>query len=188
MRKCIKCGTEKQIHLFRRNGKYYRHTCLECCNAPFRTGKPNSGRFQKGNKPIKGFQKNHKPWNVGIPHTDEVIEKIRQKTIARGKGRYCWKAKEWARRVKERDAYKCQDCGSGLRIVAHHVIPWKESEELRYELNNGKTLCQLCHTKLEGYRKGHKPSQETLEKMRNSHKGQKPWNKGLKNTVKNHGD
>jgi hypothetical protein len=178
MRKCIKCGEKKEIELFRRNGRYYKHTCLECCNSPFRTGKVNTGRFKKGIKPINGFKKNHQPWNVGIPHTAEVIEKIRLKTIARAKGRYTWKSKDWAKRVKERDGYKCQECGSELRIHAHHIVPWKESEELRFDINNGKTLCQLCHTKLEGYRIGHKPTEETLEKMRTSHKGQRAWNKG----------
>lgn len=55
--------------------------------------------------------------------------------------------KQWVRKVKYRDGWKCrifsQDC-SGYLIV-HHISGWAEYLELRYEINNGITLCQAHH-------------------------------------------
>lgn len=31
------------------------------------------------------------------------------------------------------------------RLEAHHILNWKQYPELRYELNNGITLCQSHH-------------------------------------------
>ena len=55
--------------------------------------------------------------------------------------------KIWMRKVKNRDDWKCQisnsNC-SGL-LEAHHILPWAKFPELRYELNNGITLCRFHH-------------------------------------------
>ena len=53
----------------------------------------------------------------------------------------------WRKMVKERDGGKCRinnrDCNSQLH--AHHILNWKEYPELRYEINNGITLCHAHH-------------------------------------------
>lgn len=55
--------------------------------------------------------------------------------------------KEWSRDVKNRDGWKCRisngDCSG--QIVAHHILPWRDYENLRYEPNNGITLCRFHH-------------------------------------------
>lgn len=55
---------------------------------------------------------------------------------------------EWKRNVFKRDNYTCQDCGqkSG-NIRAHHVKQFCFYPELRFDLDNGKTLCETCHNK-----------------------------------------
>lgn len=54
--------------------------------------------------------------------------------------------KEWRTSVYERDNYTCQCCGAyGGRLNAHHLIPFADCEELRYDVNNGITLCVNCH-------------------------------------------
>lgn len=57
--------------------------------------------------------------------------------------------KEWRKRVWERDGYKCQilnkDCNG--RIEAHHILRWSDHPNLRYETNNGITLCRFHHPK-----------------------------------------
>jgi len=59
---------------------------------------------------------------------------------------------DWRRKVFERDDYTCQDCGEkGIKLSAHHIVGWKEDENLRYELSNGKTLCHECHKKTDNY-------------------------------------
>ena len=57
--------------------------------------------------------------------------------------------REWSNSVKKRDEYKCkidnQDC-KGI-LESHHILSWKDNPELRYELNNGITLCHFHHPK-----------------------------------------
>lgn len=55
--------------------------------------------------------------------------------------------KEWKRKVYERDSWKCrmnnEECKG--RIEAHHILSWNDYPELRYNINNGITLCQAHH-------------------------------------------
>ena len=55
--------------------------------------------------------------------------------------------KQWKRAVWLRDNFKCKiankDCKG--RIEAHHVLVWRDYPELRYEINNGITLCHAHH-------------------------------------------
>lgn len=54
---------------------------------------------------------------------------------------------EWRKNVWIRDGFKCKisngDCSG--RIEAHHILNWSEFVELRYEINNGITLCHAHH-------------------------------------------
>lgn len=56
--------------------------------------------------------------------------------------------KEWRKNVYQRDNYKCQYCGSKEKLNAHHLKSWKKYPELRYDINNGITLCEKCHIQL----------------------------------------
>jgi endogenous inhibitor of DNA gyrase (YacG/DUF329 family) len=47
--------------------------------------------------------------------------------------------------VKKRDGYECVNCGSSNHIHAHHKVHWGEDEALRYDIDNGLTLCTNCH-------------------------------------------
>lgn len=55
--------------------------------------------------------------------------------------------REWRMNVYRRDNFKCkifnQDCVG--RIEAHHILRWADHPELRYEINNGITLCHFHH-------------------------------------------
>ena len=62
--------------------------------------------------------------------------------------RYSSNARLWTRRVYQRDKYTCQECGQvGGELNAHHVKSWAEFPELRYDLDNGITLCASCHAR-----------------------------------------
>lgn len=58
----------------------------------------------------------------------------------------------WRKSIFERDLYTCQCCGvkSGVgnkvELNAHHIKNWKDNEDLRYDTDNGITLCDKCHT------------------------------------------
>jgi hypothetical protein len=54
---------------------------------------------------------------------------------------------EWAVAVKNRDGWKCKISDNNCfgRLESHHILRWKDYPELRYEVNNGITLCQFHH-------------------------------------------
>lgn len=57
--------------------------------------------------------------------------------------------REWSLSVKKRDLWKCRiaDINCNGRLESHHILSWKDNQELRYEINNGITLCHAHHPK-----------------------------------------
>jgi hypothetical protein len=55
--------------------------------------------------------------------------------------------KQWRLKIYRRDNYKCRidNCDCKGRIIAHHILSWTKFPELRYNINNGITLCQFHH-------------------------------------------
>ncbi len=52
----------------------------------------------------------------------------------------------WVRSVFERDNYICQMClKKGGDLNAHHLKSFTDHPELRFDVNNGQTLCIPCH-------------------------------------------
>lgn len=169
--------------------------------------KPNSSWFPKGHKPKAPFKKGMTPWNKGkkMPpwvgkavrdrcrgkkHTLEHRENQRQaqlkrwSTIEKSNGRRGVKSRTWSKNIIERDGNKCTKCGSAEKLHAHHIVPWNESEDLRFDLDNGITYCKSCHTKEElknkkrRTNKGFKFTEEQKKRLSEAHMGQKAWNKG----------
>jgi len=62
--------------------------------------------------------------------------------LERGTSQY----KEWRKQVFERDNYTCQCCGSyGGKLNAHHKENFSNNHDLRFDIDNGITLCKNCH-------------------------------------------
>lgn len=67
--------------------------------------------------------------------------------------------KEWHRKVFERDEWTCKECGvrscKGKAVILHadHIKPFAFYPELRFDLNNGRTLCIDCHRKTDTYKR-----------------------------------
>jgi phage gp16-like protein len=90
-----------------------------------------------------------------LPHPPEKV--------LRGERHYNWKGgitpenakirssvemAAWRRAVWQRDDYTCQMCGSrGGDKHADHIRPFALHPELRFDLDNGRTLCVPCHHK-----------------------------------------
>lgn len=55
---------------------------------------------------------------------------------------------KWRNKVFKRDNYTCMCCGDdkGGNLQAHHIINFSENESLRYDIQNGITLCKKCHS------------------------------------------
>lgn len=52
----------------------------------------------------------------------------------------------WREAVFFRDNYTCQTCGArGGRLQADHILQWKNHPDKRFDLSNGRTLCESCH-------------------------------------------
>jgi hypothetical protein len=68
-------------------------------------------------------------------------------------GYYSFEYKEWRKAVFERDEYTCKECGvSGVYVTAHHIKSFAQYPELRFDLKNGVTLCEECHSKTDNYK------------------------------------
>lgn len=101
--------------------------------------KPWAGKFltEEGRRKIRECQLGEKAhsWKGGIT---PVHEKIRNSL----------EYKAWRKSIFERDDYTCQWCSfRGGYIEAHHIKPFAHYPELRFELDNGTTLCRDCHNK-----------------------------------------
>lgn len=54
--------------------------------------------------------------------------------------------KHWRAAVFARDNYTCCLClRRGGKIEAHHIQPFSTHKELRFDVNNGMTVCKPCH-------------------------------------------
>lgn len=67
--------------------------------------------------------------------------------------------KIWRRGIFERDNYTCVWCGDrqkkGHKVILHadHIKPFAYFPELRFAIDNGRTLCVDCHKKTDSYLK-----------------------------------
>jgi hypothetical protein len=66
--------------------------------------------------------------------------------------RMSFEMKQWRVAVFKRDDYRCLDCGiKGGDIHADHIYPFAYFPRLRFDLNNGRTLCVECHRRTPTY-------------------------------------
>jgi hypothetical protein len=74
-------------------------------------------------------------WKGGISNIYQII---------RSSSQYV----KWRRAVLVRDNYACLECGRRDDLEAHHIKPFATHPELRFEVDNGETLCYYCHRKV----------------------------------------
>jgi 5-methylcytosine-specific restriction endonuclease McrA len=62
--------------------------------------------------------------------------------------------KNWRIAVFTRDNFTCQNCEQiGNKLEAHHIHSFAKHKELRFDANNGITLCPPCHILADEYRR-----------------------------------
>jgi 5-methylcytosine-specific restriction endonuclease McrA len=120
------------------------------------------------NKGTKGVMKS---WNKGTKGKWKLTEEQRRKkseNARRGERHHSWKGgvkaehlrirhsleyKLWREAIFKRDNYTCIWCGDsrGGNLNADHIKPFALYPELRFALDNGRTLCITCHKTTETY-------------------------------------
>lgn len=80
------------------------------------------------------FGEGHYCWNPNLTDEDRQLRKARTR-----------KMKNWSLDVFKKDNFTCQICESYKNLNAHHLCSWDMYPELRYDINNGVTLCIHCH-------------------------------------------
>lgn len=156
LKNCAYCSEE---YLGRKRTQY----CSRRCGALGRPARPaNTGSFKVGQT----------PWNAGQAvsgmsgkrHAPETKEKMRNSSSghlgSNWKGgvtdenyriRRSRKYADWRAAVFIRDNYSCQECGArsaaGCRVIlnADHIKPFAFYPDLRFDVDNGRTLCEPCH-------------------------------------------
>jgi hypothetical protein len=91
-------------------------------------------------------------------------------TEERERGRFFTEYKQWRTQVYLRDKFTCQCCGDskGGNLNAHHLDSWDWCKDLRFEISNGMTLCDLCHDDFHGiYGFGNNTKEQWIEYMDN---------------------
>jgi len=60
--------------------------------------------------------------------------------------RNSFKCKEWKNKVFVRNDWTCQKCKRrGVELQAHHILIFSQFPKLKFDINNGITLCKNCH-------------------------------------------
>lgn len=118
-----------------------------------------------------------------VNHSEEVVEAKRQRQLGKKRGplseqhrfnlsraqpnyghkqltntneaaRKSVEYKIWREKVFARDDYTCQICNMrGGRLNADHIKPFALFKDLRYDTDNGRTLCIDCHKRTPTYGK-----------------------------------
>lgn len=99
------------------NAVIYNFTCRKCENEKV-------GLQKRG--------ENNRFWRGGISGENNIL-------------RQRFEYKNWRTNVYERDRYTCQCCGKQGKLNVHHVYPFSDYKDLRYNVDNGITLCVDCH-------------------------------------------
>ena len=100
-------------------------------------------------------------------HDPEFVLKVSlARNVPSGKGHWNWKggatplnqrtrtsrdSNAWKLAVLHRDEYRCRICKNKDNLEAHHINSWAEFPEDRFILENGLTLCKICHKNYHDY-------------------------------------
>lgn len=149
---CFRCGKPLR-------GRWQKKFCsLSCCS---RTPKTEEGLRRIGDatrkrqleRPLRYWLGKKRLSMTGEKHY--LWKKERDDLTERKRLRNSTEYSVWRKSVFERDNFTCVFCGirsgQGRAVIlnADHIKPFAFFPELRFALDNGRTLCKPCHLKTE---------------------------------------
>ena len=159
-RTCQQCGkqftkTPKDTYAYFRTRKF----CGAGCHAASKRGKAFTPNLQV---PLScaqcGAAFTAAPWQIkagrrfcgpacGVAYHDRGITAVSKRI------RMSAEMREWRLAVFERDDWTCQECGvrGGVVLNVDHIKPFAYFPELRFDVDNGRTLCEPRHRETETY-------------------------------------
>lgn len=132
-------NTSNMHHAAWNKGKGGKTTCV--CGKIFDA---SPSKIKRGGKSCSMacrdmFGEKNGAWKGGVTTQNALIRKSK-------------KYKEWREAVFKRDFHTCQLCGKyGGDMNADHIRPFALCPELRFVVDNGRTLCVVCHRKTDTY-------------------------------------
>lgn len=115
--------------------KYCSHLCHNRAMSQAGEGHHNFGRVREDLRQ----ERNHQ-WRGGVTRSNDMQRRSPKYRI-------------WRDKVFARDNYTCQHCGTtNTYVTAHHIKSFADFPELRFDIDNGITLCESCHEKTDTYK------------------------------------
>lgn len=158
-KRCLNCEAWYIVPVYSRraNSKY----CSLSCTTTYRNKTNNPAKLPEVAEKIR-LSRLGKP---SYKRTNKTIAKMRDsisgprhwnwqggKTKESIKLRNSWEYKQWRTAVYQRDNYTCTTCGKKhCYLNADHIKTWAHYPELRFNVNNGRTLCVDCHYKTDTF-------------------------------------
>ena len=118
-----------------------------------RKGKPGKPLTIEQRKHLSEFHKGERShrWKGGVTPINESIRKSVEYKL-------------WREAVYQRDNYTCIFCGErGGKLNADHIKPFAYFPELRFAIDNGRTLCVPCHKTTDTFGRARKNEYTTYE-------------------------
>ena len=135
-RKSLKVrGIKSKIH--GNVGAINQEFCSFDCSINWRNKFNNPMKIDSIKEKISGS--NNYNWKGGITPINTQIRKSTEYKL-------------WRTLVFERDSWTCVWCKQvGCKIEADHIKPFSQFPELRFDIDNGRTLCVTCHKMTDTY-------------------------------------